>query len=418
MDDTDARTGLVARKPKHFPCFDGLRAIAAVSVLVFHAATSSDFSAVSRYWIYSRKLNIGVAVFFLISGFLLYRPFVASHLSKGASPAAGRFWFRRLLRIVPAYWLALTIITYVLHDAYPAKGWWGVVVVYGFGQIYFLSQASAGLPQAWTLCVEMSFYLFLPLYAGLIGLRRSSPQRQFIRELVGLGVLTIGGFAYRTWVLLYPQCPKSQGLACLNHVPFVNYTRDWLPSYVPWFAAGMFLAVMSAWIVERERQPSWLNHPLFPWVSWIGAAGAFWWLAHLRTPNTAFPSISVGVNTAGYVLSAVFALLLLLPAVFGPQGVGVIRGFLRCWPVASIGVISYGIYLWHAAWINQCLEFFGHGVNWGSVPALGFLVLCVLALSIASASGSYFALERPVLRYKATIGWWKRRKDGRRASAA
>jgi peptidoglycan/LPS O-acetylase OafA/YrhL len=87
-------------------------------------------------WIgdYTARLDIGVTVFFLISGFLLYRPFVLARFHE-AQPVRGRdFARRRLLRIVPAYWLALTVLA-----IYPGlvgiwtHDWW---IYYGFLQIY------------------------------------------------------------------------------------------------------------------------------------------------------------------------------------------------------------------------------------------------------------------------------------------
>jgi peptidoglycan/LPS O-acetylase OafA/YrhL len=101
--------------PRHFECFDGLRAIAAVSVLLLHTAWTSGFTSRSSLGIYTSRLEIGVSVFFLISGFLLYRPFAVSHFVGRDQPDAGRFWVRRLLRIVPAYWLALTVLAYGFH---------------------------------------------------------------------------------------------------------------------------------------------------------------------------------------------------------------------------------------------------------------------------------------------------------------
>src|SRR5581483_7751680 len=75
-----------ARQPgesrhSHFPCFDGLRAIAATAVLVHHAGFATGYSVNGRFGALFAHGDAGVSVFFLISGFLLYRPFVASHLS-------------------------------------------------------------------------------------------------------------------------------------------------------------------------------------------------------------------------------------------------------------------------------------------------------------------------------------------------
>src|ERR1700687_373775 len=125
-----------ATKPRHFPCFDGLLSIAALLVLVHLPAWVSAFTKSSSLGLYTSRLEIGVSVFFLISGFLLYRPFAVSHLSERTSPNSRRFWERRLLRIVPAYWLALTVLTYVFHAISMGAGWQGIVSHYFFLQIY------------------------------------------------------------------------------------------------------------------------------------------------------------------------------------------------------------------------------------------------------------------------------------------
>jgi peptidoglycan/LPS O-acetylase OafA/YrhL len=158
------------RRPHHFPCFDGLRAIAAVSVLLIHTAWFSGFTVRSSLGIYTSRLEIGVSVFFLISGFLLYRPFAVAHILGQEAPSTRNFWVRRLLRIVPAYWLALSVLTYGFRIISLGRGWEGVLCHYLFLQIYIPSQIPYGIGPAWSLCVEVSFYLFLPLYAGLIGL--------------------------------------------------------------------------------------------------------------------------------------------------------------------------------------------------------------------------------------------------------
>ena len=97
-----------------FPTFEGLRALAAVAVLVFHAATfTTTLAGESRgpaelgAWI--QNLNVGVSLFFVLSGFLLFRPFVLAHLTGAAGPATRPYLLRRLVRIFPAYWVALFV---------------------------------------------------------------------------------------------------------------------------------------------------------------------------------------------------------------------------------------------------------------------------------------------------------------------
>ena len=139
-------------KPRHFPCFDGLRAIAAITVVAVHTAFVSGFTTSSPEGIYTARLEIGVTVFFLISGFLLYRPFAASHIAGRAAPATGHFWVRRFLRIVPAYWLAFTVVSYVMKgDVHLLHGWSNDLIYYGFAQIYFPKVVLTGVSQAWSL---------------------------------------------------------------------------------------------------------------------------------------------------------------------------------------------------------------------------------------------------------------------------
>jgi peptidoglycan/LPS O-acetylase OafA/YrhL len=386
--------------PRHFPCFDGLRAFAAVSVLVLHTAYFSGLDRRSGSNIYTSRLEIGVSVFFLISGFLLYRPFAVSHLSRRPSPALGNFWARRLLRILPAYWLALTVITYGLHATTVGSTWQGAAIQYGLVQIYFPSDIFNGIGQAWSLCTEMSFYFFLPLYGALIGLRRRSQAKQLGRELGGLAILVAISFVFRDWSMHQPLCASN----CFAHPPLTSTMSAWLPSYLDLFALGMLLAVMSAWFAERRTEPSWLRHPLVPWLSWTCAALTFWGVSQLGIPPTPIYVISPGLNLVKQTLYGVFAFFLLVPAVFGPQDRGPIRRLLRIWPIAALGVISYGIYLWHQAWIQEFLK-------WSSHPEFAvpfwLMTTVVLALSVGSASGSYLLLERRLLRLKGRFAWWR-----------
>jgi peptidoglycan/LPS O-acetylase OafA/YrhL len=400
-------------KPRHFACFDGLRAIAAVSVLLLHTAWISGFTLRSSLGAYTSRLEIGVSVFFLISGFLLYRPFAASHLSGRPSPNTRKFWVRRLLRIVPAYWLALTVLTYVFHATTMGPGWQGVVTHYFFLQIYSSTQIFYGITQAWSLCTEMTFYLFLPLYAAAVVFRRRSQRNQLFRELAGLVVLTLISFGFRYWCLNLPLITYKNGHFvslcaphCLSRATYATLLVDWLPAYLDLFALGMLLAVLSVWFAEHGAEPRWLRHRLMPWISWAGAAVTYVIVSHVVTNHSILYFVVPRVNIEKQTLYGIFAFLLLLPAVFGPQDRSAIRRLLRSWPMASLGVISYGIYLWHLPLANEVLSWTG----WqpGEEP-FWLLAIAVLAVSIAFASASYFGLERPVLRIKNRIGWWDRR---------
>jgi peptidoglycan/LPS O-acetylase OafA/YrhL len=89
-------------------------------------------------------MEIGVAVFFLISGFLLYRPLACSHLGEQPGAAVRLYLKRRLLRIVPAYWVALFFAAYVLHTVAPIHGVRGMVTYFGCYRSTPVTTSSAG----------------------------------------------------------------------------------------------------------------------------------------------------------------------------------------------------------------------------------------------------------------------------------
>src|SRR5439155_7118876 len=137
------------------------------------------------------RLNVGVTVFFLISGFLLYRPFVAARAGRGPAPSWGKFWRRRGLRIVPAYWVALTALAIFPGLVGVFTGdWW---IYYGFLQQWQRSTIINGIPPAWTLGTELCFYAMLPLYAALmVRLERRAPGG----EIGVLAALSAGAIAF------------------------------------------------------------------------------------------------------------------------------------------------------------------------------------------------------------------------------
>ncbi|HWH92968.1 MAG TPA: acyltransferase family protein, partial [Baekduia sp.] len=115
-----------------FPAVDGLRAVAVLAVVVTHTAFISGFNGHGFLGEITARLDSGVALFFVISGFLLYRPFVAGRYRGERGPKVTHYARRRVLRIVPAYWLALTVLAiwpglaFVFTDK-----WW---IFYGFLQ--------------------------------------------------------------------------------------------------------------------------------------------------------------------------------------------------------------------------------------------------------------------------------------------
>ncbi len=385
-----------ARAPR-FPLFDSLRGIAVLAVIAVHAigiyAGGAAPSSVALP--YLERLDVAATVFFLVSGFLLYRPFAAAHLAGTAPPRTAAYAWRRVLRIVPGYWVALTVTALVLNLPGVLSGA-GLLTYYGFGQIYRARTMGGGIPQAWTLCVEIAFYAFVPLWAALAGrLRAGSPAQRARRELGALGLLAVGSLAYKLVVL-------GSG-AVGARVPALTPWLTALPGYLDQIALGMALAVLSAWWRPGLALPRGL-HTLdrFPGLAWGVALVLFVFAA--KGSGLADHS-AAGFTHAQYLerhgLNALIALALLLPAVFGDQRRGLVRRFLAHRSLLWTGLVSYGFYLYHTLVLAK-LGDWGYAAVRLVHPYVSWYAACLAATALLAAV-SYYALERPLLRLKSRV---------------
>jgi peptidoglycan/LPS O-acetylase OafA/YrhL len=373
-----------------FPLFDSLRAVAALSVLLFHAALFRLLTHDSPVKAYTSHLDVGVTIFFMISGFLLYRPFVRARLHAEESPHVPAYAWRRFLRIAPAYWVALTVVA--LWLALPGvftRG--GIPVYYGFLQIYDAHRAFGGIPQAWTLCVEVTFYAFLPLWALLM--RRVGGGVR--RELVALALLWLASFGYLLWAL--EQISPNSVLSG----PYLQP----LPNFLDQFAIGMALAVLSVHLERVERLPRWVELlRRHDWIPWIAAAVAFWAVStRIGYTGARFENATRRMFVGRHELYTVVAFFVLLPALFATAGRGVAGRVLASRVLAYLGLISYGIYLYHFAAVRQLHDWIGDSI--GGPVELQIVIHALLAIVAATvlATLSYYVVERPALRLKRLV---------------
>ena len=409
MSEVSAPPAISLVKPRQFAGFNGLRAIAVVCVVVLHTAAQSRYSIRAPLGFLTARGDVGVTIFFLISGFLLYRPFAVSNLAGLDRPNPLRYFERRLLRIIPAYWLALTVLS-VMGQISLGGGWQGLVSHYFFLQIYFPQEIFSGITPAWSLCTEMSFYLFLPFYAAAIGYRRKTERSQLRRELIGIAGMFVISFGVRFWLLSQPIFKAVNGHVvaickphCSTNTPLSSLVSTWLPARIDLFGAGMLIALLSAWYAGHRNEPRFLSNRWMPSMSWLLAICAFVVSGLLITDHHIINFTSLRVRMLAEPLSVFTAFFLIVPAVFGPQDRSVVRWLLRCWPVASLGVVSYGIYLWHLNIMFMVRNFIRGHHYWMTF----FHVFApTLALATLVATISYFVVEKPALRLKGRLAWW------------
>ncbi|MFW5471561.1 acyltransferase family protein [Knoellia sp. CPCC 206435] len=304
------------------PALDGLRALAAGLVVLTHAAFLTGFGAtgglVGRLW---SRGDFGVAIFFALSGFLLHRGLVAADV-QGRLDGFG-YAVKRAARILPAYWMVLAVVaagaTPPLRD----------VVIHAFAlQIYWPDAWIGAFGQSWSIATEIAFYVALPLAVlALRLLRRRHPNAPLPVLCVMAAALTatsgIGGDAVVGQDIFYDR---------------------WLHSRAPHFLIGMICA--ETLLAPEHRVTQVLTRWGGDVVACLAVAAGAYLLA--TTPIAGGLDLSPGTATDVVVrtaLSGVVALGLLLPLTHG--GASGYRAALSHHTVRYLGVISYGLFLWH-----------------------------------------------------------------------
>src|SRR6201993_3171146 len=142
-----------------------MRACAAMGVVVTHVALQTGHSGGITGRLLGR-FDLGVAVFFALSGFLLWRGHAAAAHGVGACPATGAYLRSRFAPIMPAYLVAVIVVLTLLPQAHGSSRtvWLANLTL---TQVYVPLTLTAGLTQMWSLSVEVSFYLALPIFAML-----------------------------------------------------------------------------------------------------------------------------------------------------------------------------------------------------------------------------------------------------------
>lgn len=366
-----------------FDGVDGLRALAAFAVLFHHVGfdTGTTFRTRVVGDLVARG-DIGVPIFFAISGFLLYRPFAAARVAGAPGPDARTFWWRRALRIFPAFWLAAVVLTVVFGERLGE----GLAPIQRLTltHIYRPATALGALPHTWSLAVELSFYAVLPGLAWLIN--RASRTAASAPMLAPL-LLALVSVTYHLVVELIDPAWKSTMLL-------------WLPAHLEQFAIGMALAEWS--VAEHRGAPLATRSARVVrstvWGWWLMALVAYGVVSlAIELPKGLAPFSGTQVLTRQLLYCAV-TIGVLTPTVFAGSGPNLAQRVLRWRPLAFCGVISYGIYLWHKTLSVKWVDWTGgdhQALDGAFVPTL----VGTMASSILIAWLSHRFWEEPVNRW-------------------
>lgn len=340
---------------------ESLRALAALGVLCGHAyGWSHHWQGV--YLTFPGRVvmsgGFGVFLFFALSGYLLFLPFVRAAFGAFDRIDLRRYAVNRAVRILPLYYVVIG--TYlVVHDQGVRGQWWKFLL--------FLESFGPGTvakvdPPAWSLVVEVQFYVLLPLFAWLVAL---VARRSIVRAALFVGALGVIAMAVRVATV------TADGTA----------TAVWrysLPATCVFFFPGLLLALLRVHLDNQRR--SWESARVVGSTTlWLTAGIALWLVSAYR-------------YDLDYLMLPASALLLGACALPLRQRWLVRSLDLRA--LAVLGTASYSLYLWHGPIIESMSK-----AGWmpgGFVPlvAVGALVCCLIALV------SYRVVEAPFLRLR------------------
>ncbi len=323
------------------------------------------------------KLTIGVQIFFGISGFVLLRPILHRQMNGVPTLRGNGYFTRRALRIYPAYWIALLATLYIvrgslkLHGRVPWLGNFALLQSYS-NQARYDHGEFVGMTQAWTLVVEVTFYVALIVYAVALGpaTRRFGVRRAHLGGLGVLGVLS----TFAIYRVHQPNAPLWLGV---------------LPVNLPFFMVGMALAVFTASAHQSRGEQILTSIGRFPEVCLVSVLVIV--LANAqRNTRTALPWLP------GLAVDVTIVSLLLVVAVFPPEAPHHVNRALSGRVAVFLGTVSYGIYLWHFAFVQWVAD---HWFNWTTPFVAGKVAVAALLPTLALAWISHQAIEQPMMAF-------------------
>lgn len=347
--------------PGHSLYLDVMRGMAALSIVVLHTWLYADAKKTDTFSdLAFHELRLGLICFFVLSGYLLYRAWLVK------SPGMKHYFSRRFARILPAYYVSMIGAVIIMAIFAPARlpKTELLPLFLVFGQNFSQSTLATVNPPTWTLVIEMSFYLVLPL----LGLLALSFKRRLAWQLLIPSSLIIFSLSLNLFFALSGGMPR-----------LLVYS---LPALFYYFAAGMLAAVASVYLHKYSGKVIYLLAGLF-------LIGINIYL-HLQA--------NIVLNSTVRDLPAALGFALIIFSLPQKESTAsVIK------PLAWLGLISYGVYLWHM----PILIALSNTTLWRESlwPAL----LMVVPLSILFGALSWYLIERPFLTSP---------KDRRKSSSA
>jgi peptidoglycan/LPS O-acetylase OafA/YrhL len=356
----------------------------------------------------TNAFGFSLVYFFVLSGFLLFLPYVRNLVAERSSarpPNVRDYALHRVARIMPCYLVIFLIVNFVLRIAYVGNGSLapddaktGVGMITDPGQLlanlalvqtYFPKYLETGIGPSWSLTLEYAFYASLPLLGfALFALRRRSARNPFVLAMLAPGILLVVGIIGRSLIPVVNQHAGTTDFIELNWGPNIAavFTKS-IFTNADNFAMGMFAAIvfvaieygaMSERISRRVRMFSALA--VLP-VLVLSALLFF---------------IGVQYSTLGVgIVAALMILIVVVPLARG--NTSKLATFLDVRPIRYVGEISLSAYLWHF----PMLLLLGR-LGWmagDNLPGMLRNIVVLLAATILAATVTYYLIEKPGMNY-------------------
>ncbi|MGH3674525.1 MAG: acyltransferase family protein [Mycobacterium sp.] len=363
--DPAAQGGLESiSAPERVASLTGIRAVAALLVMATHAAYGTGKYTHGYVGLVYSRMEIGVPIFFVLSGFLLFGPWVKAAAAGGPPPSVRRYAWHRVRRIMPAYIVTVLVAYLVYHfrtaGPNPGHTWMGFFRNLTLTQIYtdnyLFAYLHQGLTQMWSLAVEVAFYVALPplAYLLLVVLCRRRWRPGLL--LTGLGCLAA---LTPVWLMV---------VHTTDFLP--DGAKLWLPTYLAWFIGGMMLAVLQRMGVRAYA------------LACLPLAVVCYLIVSTPIAGEATTSpaqMYEALAKAGFY--AVIATLAVAPLALGDRGW--YAKFLATRPMVFLGEISYEIFLIHLVTMELVMvEIVRWPIYTGSMAGL-FVVTFVVTIPVA-----------------------------------
>jgi len=363
----------VARR--RVPSLEGYRGLAALGIVVFHAYqfnrgdTGGDYPyAGNPVDLILRNLDGLVALFLVLSGYLMYGPLCKAAMQEVSTEKVRVFLFRRAVRILPLYWIAVTVVWAYRNPRLPGD-WRDLVEHLTFLQVFDSKRIFYTIGPAWSLSVEVIFYLFVALlcaaFARIDWARMSDRGRLGLLYAPPLALIVVS-LTWNAWALFVTHEPATRWAVWFN--PLAKASM---------FGCGMVVAV----VARRDRAQAGRNLLAALRFGAIAVLAVGCWLR----------SDDAGRANAFNQLATIGFALLIAASVLAPETDRLNR-LLSGRVLGRLALVSYSLYMWHEPvllWLDTHLHL-NHAAAYFPLTAT-----LLIAVSLPWAQLSYQLIERP-----------------------